>query len=207
MRRITFSLMAAGLVVSIAASNLASVASDGAELEKLREDVLRLHILANSDSTYDQRLKLSVRDALLERSDEIFGDAVGIEQAEICARQNLTEIERIAEETLLEQGCCADVRAEVTDMYFDERVYGDITMPSGEYTALRIEIGKAQGRNWWCVMYPPLCIPAAGGEDVSDDKDAEDEYFDEKQRDIMKNPEKYEVRFAVWDKIKDWFGL
>lgn len=207
MRKFSFGVMAAGLAISIAASNIASLVSDGVELERLREDVLRLHILADSDSTYDQQLKLSVRDALLERSDELFGDAGGIGQAEVCARKKLSEIEQLAEETLNEQGCDSDVRAEVTEMYFDERVYGDITMPAGEYTALRIEIGEAKGRNWWCVMYPPLCLPAAGEEMVTDDKTAEKEYFGDKQQDIMTNPEKYEIRFAVWDKIKSWFGF
>lgn len=193
--------MAAGLVLSIAVSNICSFVSDGRELDKLRESVLRLHILANSDSSADQRLKLYVRDALLERSDEIFGGADSFEQAEENAARNLELIEHIAEEALAENGCDSPVRAEIAETYFSERVYGDITMPPGEYTALRIEIGEAAGRNWWCVMYPPLCIPAACEETVDDDKAAGEEFFGEQQQDIIFNPEKYRVRFAVWDKI------
>ncbi|MBQ8296691.1 MAG: stage II sporulation protein R [Ruminococcus sp.] len=200
MKKLSCAVMGAGLVLSIAISNIFSFIGDGRKLDELRDNVLRLHILANSDSEYDQGLKLSVRDALLERSSEIFGDADSITQAK--AEVNIDVIEQIAEETLREQNCHAAVNAEITDMYFDERVYGDITMPAGEYTALRVEIGEAQGHNWWCVMYPPLCIPAACEEDVTDDKEAEEEFFDEEEKDIMHNPEKYRVRFAVWDKIK-----
>ena len=108
--------------------------------------------------------------------------------------------------------------AEVTDVDFDERVYGDITMPAGEYRALRVKIGSAQGHNWWCVMYPPLCLPAAcektaeteevnsEAESVTDDKAAEEESFDEKELDILKKPKKYKLKFALWDKIKSVFS-
>ena len=98
-------------------------------------------------------------------------------------------------------------------MDFDERVYGDITMPAGRYRALRIMIGEARGHNWWCVMYPPLCLPAAcekteetvdEEKSVTDDKEAEEESFDEKELDILKKPKKYKLKFAVWDKIKSF---
>lgn len=207
MRKLSCTIMAAGLVLSVAVSNICSVVGAGRELDDLRDSVLRLHILANSDSSRDQSLKLCVRDALLEHSDEIFGDADSFEEATEKAVSNLDLIESIAAETLEEKGCRASVSAEVTQMYFDQRVYGDITMPAGEYTALRVEIGEAQGHNWWCVMYPPLCIPAACEETVDDNKTAEEEFFDEEQQDIIYNPGKYKIRFAVWDKIKSWTDM
>lgn len=204
MKKISCAVMAAGLVLTVLISNIGSIVNGGKKLDDLRNSVLRLHILADSDSEYDQQLKLMVRDALLERSGEIFGDADNPEDAEAMVRENIPLIIEIAEEVLAGNGCGDEVRAEITDMYFDKRVYGDITMPAGNYTALRVEIGSAQGHNWWCVMYPPLCIPAACKEQTSDDKETEDEFFDSSQKDILYHPEKYEVRFAVWDKIKSW---
>lgn len=223
MNKISCAVMAAGMVLTIIISNIGSVVRDGRELDELRDSVLRLHILADSDSKSDQQLKLMVRDALLDNSEEIFGNADSLEAAEKNARENLGLIKELAEETLRENGCTDSVSAELTDMHFDKRVYGDITMPEGEYRALRVTIGSAQGRNWWCVMYPPLCIPAAceytdNSEDeetdaeadvtgeITDDKDAEEEFFDESQRDILYHPEKYEIRFAFWDKLKSLFG-
>ena len=131
--------------------------------------------------------------------------------AEKAAQEKLGEIECVAEKALEENGCDAEVEASVRDTYFDSRTYGDITMPEGEYTSLCIKIGEAEGRNWWCVMYPPLCLPPAceaeEKECVSTDSGAEEEFFDEKQQDILHNPVKYNVRFAIWDKIKELLRL
>lgn len=209
MRRFLSFAMCMGLVTATGAADVYSAAKDGMELEQLRDSVLRLHVLANSDSAFDQRLKLCVRDKLLEHSQEIFGDCENAAEAEKTAEKNTDKIREMAEQTLAEHGCEAEVAVTVTDMYFDERTYGDITMPEGEYTALRVEIGKAEGRNWWCVMYPPLCLPAACSEEIETDGECAEELFDEKQRDIIYNPQKYRVRFALWDKIKsladEWF--
>ncbi len=223
MNKISCAVLAAGMVLTILISNIGSVVRDGRELDELRNSVLRLHILADSDSKSDQQLKLMVRDTLLEHSDEIFGNADSLETAEKNAQENLGLIRELAEETLRKNGCTDSVSAELTDMHFDKRIYGDITMPAGEYRALRVTIGSAQGHNWWCVMYPPLCIPAAceytdDSEDeesatesavtgeITDDKETGEEFFDENQQDILYHPEKYEIRFALWDKLKSWFG-
>lgn len=204
MRKYCAAIMAAGLILAILISNAGSFIKDGKSLDRLRGSVLRLHILAESDSDEDQRLKLLVRDELL-RSD-IFGDAETLAEAEAIAAERLPDIVEIAEETLRRNGCNAEVTAELADMHFDSRVYGDITMPAGDYRALRVSIGSARGHNWWCVMYPPLCLPAAceAGEETVEDKSAEEEFFDEKELDILTKPKKYEVRFAIWDKIKSW---
>ncbi len=195
-------LIAAGLILTIIISNSVSFIRDGRRLEQLRKSVLRLHILANSDSEEDQRLKLCVRDALLEHSEELFGSSGNLEEAEAAALEAMPEIISIAEETLREQGCRSSVTAKLADITFDERVYGNITMPAGEYRALRIEIGEAKGHNWWCVMYPPLCLPAAEDVESRDEK----KYFDDDELDIVYHPKKYRVRFAIWDKITDFFS-
>ena len=213
MKKPSWKIMAAGLILTILISNMSSFISDGLKLEELRGSVLRLHILANSDSEKDQQLKLMVRDELLERG--LFNGAADLSEAEMIAKARMPEIVRTAESVLRRNGCNDKVSAELADADFDERVYGDITMPAGRYRALRIMIGDARGHNWWCVMYPPLCLPAAceetedadsEDETVTDDKATEEENFDEKELDILKKPKKYKLKFALWDKIKSVFS-
>lgn len=199
MRRKHELIPAAGLVLTILISNTVGFVRDGLALDRLRGSVLRLHILAESDSERDQTLKLRVRDALLESG--ILEGADSLAEAEAVAADRLPDIERIAETVLRANGCDLPVEAELADTDFDVRTYGDITMPAGTYRALRVKIGSAQGHNWWCVMYPSLCVPAAC--EVTDDKQTELERFDDEELDIMYEPEKYEIRFAIWDKIKE----
>lgn len=194
-------ILIGGMVLAIVLSNVGTFINDGLALDGLRNSVLRLHILAESDSDYDQNLKIKVRDAVLESG--ILNGAENLSQAENTVREKLPEIVGIAEDTLRKNGCGLPVSAEITETDFDKRVYGNITMPAGNYKALRIKIGSAQGHNWWCVMYPPLCLPAAS--EVEENPDTVDVFFSEKEIDIMEKPQKYKVRFAVWDKIKSIF--
>lgn len=203
MKKYTGIIMTASMVLTILISNAMSFVNDGRRLDELRGSVLRLHILANSDNEEDQRLKLCVRDALLEQSGELFACVDSLEEAEAAAEAELHEIERIARETLESQGSSQTVTAKLVDMHFDERFYDGLTMPAGDYKALRVELGEAEGHNWWCVMYPPLCLPAACR--VTINKTAEEEHFNKKELDIMYRPKKYRIRFAVWDKLKRLF--
>lgn len=214
MKKSTMVIFAVGLLLAILITNGIAVIRDGRRLEQLRGSVLRLHILADSDDPRDQKLKLEVRDALLKSN--IFDEAESLADAEKIAQQNIPQIESIAQNVLHEHGCSDSVTAELADVEFDERVYGDITMPAGEYRALRVKIGSAQGHNWWCVMYPPLCLPAAIDEDeeaeensgetanevssVVENRAAED-LFSSEELDIMYRPKKYRIRFAIWDAI------
>lgn len=214
MKKSTIVIFAAGLLLAILITNGIAVIRDGRRLEQLRGSVLRLHILADSDDPRDQKLKLEVRDALLKS--DIFDEAESLADAEKIAQQSIPQIESIARDVLRERGCTDSVTAELADVEFDERVYGDITMPAGEYRALRVKIGSAQGHNWWCVMYPPLCLPAAIDEEsetvedsdettdeassVVENRSAED-MFSSDELDIMYRPKKYRIRFAIWDAI------
>ena len=203
LKRTSLAVLAVGLVLAVLISNIGSFIGDGLKLDELRGSVLRLHILANSDSEQDQRFKLMVRDELLESG--IFSGVSGLKEAEEAVAENLRAIESQAENVLRLHGCSDRVAAELVDADFGERVYGDITMPAGRYRALRIKIGKAEGHNWWCVMYPPLCLPAACGDDnVEENKTVEEQDFDQKELDILRHPKKYKVRFAVWDKIRSF---
>ncbi len=197
-------ILLGGFIFTLLISNGVGFIRDGRRLDSLRNSVLRLHILADSDTEYAQSLKLKVRDGLLEA--DIFRNADTLAEAELTAAENLDIIEEKAEEILRENGCYLPVSAELADVVFDERVYEDITMPAGEYRALRVKIGSAQGGNWWCVMYPPLCLPAACEEKETEKvekSDEAEEFFTDEEKDILHYPEKYEVRFAVWDKIKE----
>lgn len=197
MKKFTSAILACGLLTAILINNVCGFIRDGAALEHLRSSVLRLHILADSDSDGDQWLKLKVRDAVIESG--ILDGCTSLSDAQATAGANLDRIEHIAEDTLRQYGCTKPVKACLTDMHFTERVYGELTMPAGDYKALRILIGNAQGHNWWCVMYPPLCLPAAC--DVVDDEETAEEIFTEKENDILYQPGKYRVRFAIWDKL------
>lgn len=156
----------------------------------VRGESLRLHVIANSDDPRDQELKLMVRDVILEQYAPILGAGSDAQNAASLAGFLADDIALSAERALRREGAALPVRAEVTDMYFDTRDYGDgLTLPAGEYTALRVVIGEGEGKNWWCVMYPPLCIPAA----VMDEAAAEAEAG---IRALSETPG-FEARFAV----------
>lgn len=153
------------LILALAFSMiLASLGSFAQQCGAVRKETLRLHIIANSDSETDQTNKLLVRDAVLEEYSELLCGKT-VEQAVLFADFLKDEITLTAEKTLAAQGCFDKVKTEVTEMYFDTRSYRDgVTLPAGNYTALRLVIGEGRGQNWWCVMYPPLCLPICMGE-------------------------------------------
>ena len=158
-RRRIDAALGGGLLIAML---LCPLAGFGQQCAGVRDEVLRLHILANSDSPEDQALKLRVRDAVLEETGSLFSAVGTREEALEQARANLPAIVETARQALRAQGCQLPVEAEITRMYFNTREYGeDTTLPAGEYQALRLSIGEARGRNWWCVMFPPLCVPAA----------------------------------------------
>lgn len=128
--------------------------------DELADKVVRLHVLANSDSEEDQALKLQVRDAVLDRAEDLLAQTSSRAEAEGKLRGQLLEFERLAEAVVREAGYDYEVTAELTDTEFPTREYEGFTLPAGEYLALRILIGEAAGRNWWCVVFPPLCTAA-----------------------------------------------
>lgn len=131
-------------------------------IENMKSDIagslLRLHIIGADDSEYAQTLKICVRDRILSDFSDIFSECGSPEESAAKAEEYKTRIESAAKDELLRHGCDDSVTASVEDCRFPTKNYGDISLPGGVYTALNIRIGKASGRNWWCVMYPPLCI-------------------------------------------------
>ena len=126
--------------------------------EHLAGQVLRFHVIANSDSDEDQELKLQVRDAVLDYFADEMPESGDVSQAAAWARQHTDEIEEAGRRALAEAGSDETVNAAVTTCFFPDRTYGDMTFPAGNYEALRVEIGAAEGHNWWCVLYPNLCF-------------------------------------------------
>ena len=132
--------------------------SFGEECSFIRENTLRLHILANSDSPADQALKLKIRDAVLSCSGELFSGCDTRQKMISAAQEQLPKIQQVAEQTALHNGYELPVTVSVTDMFFETRRYDHVILPAGTYTAVRIELGAAAGKNWWCVLYPNLCF-------------------------------------------------
>ncbi len=124
----------------------------------ISNSVLRLHILANSNSNSDQQLKLAVRNRVLDETKGIFKNARSAKESAILAEKHSKLIRSIAEDEISKHGFNYPVTVSVEEAAFPTRVYGGLALPSGKYTAVRIQIGEAKGENWWCVMYPPLCF-------------------------------------------------
>ncbi len=125
----------------------------------IASDVVRLHIIANSDTDDDQRLKLAVRDAVLGAQKEIFPDGINKEITEA----EKEKIKKIAQQTISESGAVCSVEVESGNWYFPTKKYDNITLPAGNYDGVRVVLGEGKGKNWWCVMYPPLCFTASAG--------------------------------------------
>lgn len=126
--------------------------------ESISTKVFRLHILANSDSDFDQKLKLSVKDAILENSAKLFQSSSTLSQAIESAQSNIDTFRNIAKSVIEENGYTYNVDVTIDKEYFDTRYYDSFIMPAGMYNTLKIVIGEGKGHNWWCVMYPSVCI-------------------------------------------------
>jgi len=175
--------------------------SFGEECSFIRENTLRLHILANSDSPADQALKLKIRDAVLSCSGELFSGCDTRQKMIGAAQEQLPKIQQVAEQTALHNGYELPVTASVTDMFFETRRYDHVILPAGTYTAVRIELGAAAGKNWWCVLYPPLCVSAAQTGFTEEEAQISDSLL---QQDALPH---YRARLAVvewWETLCRW---
>lgn len=175
--------------------------SFGEECSFIRENTLRLHILANSDSPADQALKLKIRDAVLSCSGELFSGCDTRQKMISAAQEQLPKIQQVAEKTALHNGYELPVTVSVTDMFFETRRYDHVILPAGTYTAVRIELGAAAGKNWWCVLYPPLCVSAAQTGFTEEEAQISDSLL---QQDALP---RYRARLAVvewWETLCRW---
>lgn len=161
-----------------------------AKCSDIENSVLRLHILANSDNVYDQELKLKVRDAVLSAGSEAFTGAKSADEAEQKIVMHKDKLLSVAKSVIEEEGYDYDVTLEITDEKFPTRTYDHVTLPAGTYRAVKIVIGEGEGHNWWCVMFPALCLPGASSDSL-------DAVLTEGEVDLVKTDPKLDVRFKI----------
>ena len=167
-----------------------------ADRHKLGRDLIRLHVVANSDAETDQQWKLKVRDAVLESIQKDLAGIANPEAAQTYIREKLPYIRNVAEKTLRELGCDDAVQVSLCRESFDTRVYDTFTLPAGVYNSLRIIIGEGTGKNWWCVVFPEFCMPS-GASDV--ETVAAGAGFSNSLRKSLTGEDGYELRFGILD--------
>lgn len=170
----------------------------------LSNNVFRLHIIANSDSEEDQNLKYIVRDNLLEYMNKICSNCSTKDDAIQIVNSHLQEFQEIAEKTIKENGYSYPVTVEVGNFEFPTKTYGDISFPAGNYDALRVKIGESNGKNWWCVMFPPLCfIDTTTGVVSEESKEQLQENLEEEEYKIVSDTDN--PGFAIKFKLIELF--
>ena len=163
-----------------------------------KENLIRFHVLANSDSEEDQALKLKVRDKVISYLKPKLEDSESISQSEKIILNEKDKLMDICKETIKQNGYNYDVSINLGYSKFPTKQYSSVVLPAGEYKSLKIIIGKGQGKNWWCVMFPAVCLPAAsdGGKDISS-------VLTEDETDVVKNSDKYVAKFKVVELYED----
>ena len=168
--------------------------------DQLEEKVVRLHILANSDSEEDQALKLQVRDVVLARATEILEQSADRQEAEARLRGQLLELERLAAEEIRAEGYDYPATVELTDTSFPTREYDGFTLPAGEYLALRVVIGAGEGHNWWCVLFPTLCTGFSYSEEYIQTGFTPEEYR------MITGGDRFKVKLRILEVIEGLLG-
>lgn len=170
--------------------------------EGIYDSVVRLHILANSDSEEDQTLKLAVRDAVLSEYGELL-KCPDKEAAAIRLTELMPAIKNTAQQVLATHGCHHTVNLYFTEEEYPTRDYGSLRFPAGVYPSLRIVIGEGNGQNWWCVLFPPICLDAASEESTPPPTEAPDGLTDAQWRLVSQNGE-YEIRFRLLEMLAEF---
>lgn len=160
-----------------------------AESRSISGDVLRLHIIANSDSSADQAVKYSVRDAVLRTMQEHFDGAQSLEETLEIAQENQQLMQDTANAVLAEKGAQYRAKVEIDREYFNTRAYENVTFPAGCYESVVITLGSGSGKNWWCVMYPAICLPEVEEESL-------DTVLDDDEMTVIES-DQYDVRFKI----------
>ena len=162
----------------------------------LSNAVFRLHVLANSDSEEDQSLKLKVRDSLLAYMNGLCSNCSTKQEAISIANEHKADFQKIAEETIKENVYNYSVKININNFYFPTKNYGDISLPAGFYDALRVEIGEAKGKNWWCVMFPSLCFIDVSSGIVDDEaKENLEDNLQKESYTIISDTQKPNIKF------------
>lgn len=179
------------VVMVVGAFRLGEIARDQ---EKLTEEVIRLHVVANSNSPEDQELKLQVRDAIIELLEKAADQMPTREEAYAYIESHLEDIANAANRVIEAAGFSDKIQVTLLQEKFDTRAYDTFTLPAGVYDSLRVTIGEGEGENWWCVVFPRLCLAGSGLEDT-----AAGAGFSDTLTDTIQQTDGYEVRFWIMD--------
>lgn len=196
-------LLAFALLIC-ALSKITALRHTEAMQQSIAHEVIRLHVLANSDSEEDQQLKLTVKDAIVAYMQEELQDVTSIADARMQILSLSDSINEIAKKTIAAEGYSYSVTTSLGTSYFPEKTYGDLTFPAGEYEALQVRIGKSQGHNWWCVLFPTLCFVDETSAVVPEDsKEILKESLTVEEYNSLLMDEDVDVtyRFALWDML------
>ena len=170
----------------------------------IAREILRLHVVANSDSKEDQELKMKVKETVVTYLRGTMSDANSGEEAREEIQKRLPEIEEIAEEKMQEEGYSYTAQAELGECYFPIKEYGDLTFPAGEYEALRVNLGDSAGKNWWCVMYPSLCFVDSTYQIVPDSskEKLKNNLTEEEYNSLLDGEDKVQYSFKIIEWLK-----
>ena len=171
------------------------------------DTVVRLHVLANSDSEADQALKLKVRDAVLAASAPLVEDCTTQAEAVEALTAHLSELESAALAVIASEGYDYPVTVLLGEEDYPTRVYESCAFPAGTYVSLRVLIGEGEGQNWWCCLFPPLCLSAATAKEDNEDAFLQVGLTKDQYGIITETGKtKYKVRFKLLEVLEDWFG-
>lgn len=193
-------LLGRALVCGFVLAALCSFFPFAAACGQLPRDVVRLHVVANSNGAEDQAVKLLVRDAVLEEAARWYQGAGSMEEASSRLCTHLQSIAGAARQVLGEQGMGYSATAQMTEMYFPTRDYGDFRLPAGRYRTLRVTLGEGAGKNWWCVVFPSLCLPAATQEEAL-------LTLPEGERQVVEGGQGVQVKLKaveLWESLREW---
>lgn len=193
-------LLGRALVCGFVLAALCSFFPFAAACGQLPQDVVRLHVVANSNGAEDQAVKLLVRDAVLEEAARWYQGAGSMEEASSQLCTHLQSIAGAARQVLGEQGVGYSATAQMTEMYFPTRDYGDFRLPAGRYRTLRVTLGEGAGKNWWCVVFPSLCLPAATQEEAL-------LTLPEGERQVVEGGQEVQVKLKaveLWESLREW---
>lgn len=189
------------LLIALIICGVLNINAFSQQCESIRTKMLRMHVIANSNTQEDQELKLKVRDAVLTAGKEVFDGSVTSTEAKAKIEPHIEYLENVALKTIKSEGVDYNVQITVENEYFNTRTYDNkVTLPAGNYNAIKVIIGEGKGQNWWCVMFPPMCLPTSVAECEISDVLTEDE------TEIVTETEKYKFRFKIVEIIEEIFN-
>lgn len=189
------------LLIALIICGVLNINAFSQQCDSIREKMLRMHVIANSNTQEDQELKLKVRDAVLTAGKEVFDGSITSTEAKAKIEPHIEYLENVALETIQNEGFDYGVNITIDNEYFNTRTYDNqITLPAGNYNAIKVIIGEGKGQNWWCVMFPPMCLPTSVAECEISDVLTEDE------TEIVTETEKYKFRFKIVEIIEEIFN-